>query len=235
MKYFDDLPEIAFKPHAQAKRLKLVVSQKGIRLTYPPKTRKTVIDIFLKQSYAWLLQTWQKQQILDDQQAVKQQLPNVIQLAYTSQPYQIIYRQQTKKYILDLESKILYISLKAPEYFLTRFVIDQSKTILMQQLFNFAQQKKCCVQGVRIATPKTRWGSCSSKQDIMLHAGLLIMPQEYANYVLLHELAHTKVMNHQPEFWVVLNSFLPDAKKIQSEVKKFRLPFWWQPKLKFES
>lgn len=230
MKFFDDLPDIQLKAHAQAKHLKLVVSQTGIRLTYPPRTSAHLIQQFLQRSYPWLQQTWQKQQLQQPQNDVQRVLPTTLNLAYQPHTYQILYQEQAKKYNLDEAENTLYISSKSVEKYLTEFVISQAKLILPQQLMVFAQQHQCRISKIRLATPKTRWGSCSAQQEIMLHAGLVLMPQSYADYVLLHELAHTKQMNHQPAFWQVLDSFLPQSKQVQTQVKKFRLPFWWQPK-----
>lgn len=230
IKPFEDLPEIQLNANIRAKRLKLIVSPHGIRLSYPPKTTNKVIHHFVQQSYLWLQQTWQAQQLQLMKDKENQKLPALLYLAYQAQPYQIIYQDQPKKYQLDEDNKTIYISNLAAEKYLSAFVIAKAKQILPSQLMQFAEQQHCVVNKIRLATPKTRWGSCSAKQEIMLHAGLLLMPQNYADYVLLHELAHTKVMNHQAEFWQLLDSFLPQSKSIQAQVKKFRLPYWWQPK-----
>lgn len=231
MKFFDDLPDIVLKPHSQAKRLKLLVSPQGIRLTHPPKVNSNLIHQFVNRSYPWLKETWLKQQSLNVPIESQSPLPNNIELCYLDVQYQVIYQSQIKKYQLDSETKILYISDQSPEHFLTLFIINQAKILLPTQISLFAQKNNCTLNKVRVATPTTRWGSCSSKQEIMLHAGLLLMPKQYADYIVLHELAHTIHMHHQAEFWSTLENFMPNAKCIQSHVKKFRLPHWWQPKL----
>lgn len=66
---------------------------------------------------------------------------------------------------------------------------------------------------VTISKARSRWGSCSSKRDISLSFYLMFLPAHLMDYVILHELAHTREMNHGPEFWELLNQ-LTDGKAL---------------------
>lgn len=66
---------------------------------------------------------------------------------------------------------------------------------------------------VTISKARSRWGSCSSKQDISLSFYLMLLPAHLMDYVILHELAHTREMNHGPKFWELLNQ-LTDGKAL---------------------
>ena len=66
---------------------------------------------------------------------------------------------------------------------------------------------------VTISKARSRWGSCSSKRDISLLFYLMLLPAHLMDYVILHELAHTREMNHGPEFWELLNQ-LTDGKAL---------------------
>ena len=224
-----NLPEIQRVQHARAKRLKLAVSSKGIRLTIPPFATQQQIDMFMQQSQAWLEKTWVKQH-QQSQPQVKPDLPEQLQFCFTSQPITIHYQPMSDLLQFDAKTAQLQVNQSYAEYALTQFVIWQAKQVLPRQLRTYAQRYDLTVNNIRIATPNTRWGSCSHTQDIMLHAGLLLMPQSYADYVFYHELAHTRHMHHQATFWQLLEQFYPTAKQIQTWVKKFHLPEWWQVK-----
>lgn len=66
---------------------------------------------------------------------------------------------------------------------------------------------------VTISKARSRWGSCSSKRDISLSFYLMLLPAHLMDYVILHELAHTREMNHGLKFWELLNQ-LTDGKAL---------------------
>ena len=67
-----------------------------------------------------------------------------------------------------------------------------------------------------------RWGSCSSDQMITLSYFLMQLPWDLIDYVILHELAHTKHLNHGPGFWSELEALCPDARARRKSIKEFR-------------
>ena len=76
---------------------------------------------------------------------------------------------------------------------------------------------------VRIKRNLTNWGSCSPKNNININFALLFMPQKLMDYVIVHELAHTKVKNHSNRFWQIVEKILPDYKARKKEVRKYLL------------
>jgi predicted metal-dependent hydrolase len=76
---------------------------------------------------------------------------------------------------------------------------------------------------VFIRNQRTRWGSCSHNNNISLNIKLLRLPEELMDYVILHELTHTRIKNHSREFWTELDKHIPDSKKIASRLRKYRL------------
>lgn len=66
---------------------------------------------------------------------------------------------------------------------------------------------------ISIRSQKTRWGSCSAQGNLNFHWKLILMPPEILDYVVVHELAHRREMNHSERFWVQIERMLPDYKQ----------------------
>ena len=79
---------------------------------------------------------------------------------------------------------------------------------------------------VRITGAKSRWGSCTSRGTISLSCYLMLLPVNLMDYVILHELAHTKEMNHGPEFWKLLDSMTEgNSHQLRAQLRKFKTDF----------
>ena len=76
---------------------------------------------------------------------------------------------------------------------------------------------------VSIRNQKTRWGSCSQNNNISLNRKILRLPDKLQEYVLLHELVHTRIKNHSIKFWQELEKILPQAKQLNKELKKHHI------------
>lgn len=66
------------------------------------------------------------------------------------------------------------------------------------------------IENVRLKNNHSNWGSCSSQRNINLSSRLLFAPTEVLDYVIVHELAHLKEMNHSPRFWKIVRDVMPD-------------------------
>jgi len=76
---------------------------------------------------------------------------------------------------------------------------------------------------VFIKNQKTRWGSCSNKNNINLNINLVRLPQELIDYTILHELVHTRIKNHSPKFWDQMDALLGDARKIDKKLSAYEV------------
>ncbi len=110
---------------------------------------------------------------------------------------------------------------KSISYFLRK----EAKRVLPDRVQFLAEKYNFTFSEVKIQASKTRWGCCNHKKTINLSLFLLILPQHLIDYVILHELCHTKEMNHGPQFWAWMDKVTDgNAKKLRSELKKYSIP-----------
>jgi hypothetical protein len=99
----------------------------------------------------------------------------------------------------------------------------EAKRILPEKVVRFARQYNFCVNKIFVKNLKSRWGSCSSVNNINLNLQLMRLPDHLIDYVVLHELCHTVEKNHGKGFWLLLDKVTGGkAKYLASEMKKYR-------------
>ena len=92
---------------------------------------------------------------------------------------------------------------------------------LINRLNELAKKFGFTYNRVFIRNQRTRWGSCSSRQNISLNIKLAVLPDGLADYIILHELVHTRIPNHSKEFWAELNRYVGNAKLLNSGLRKY--------------
>lgn len=100
----------------------------------------------------------------------------------------------------------------------------EAAQLLPRRVAALADEHGYIYKEVKIRKLSSRWGSCSSDGTVTLNSYLMQLPWHLIDYVILHELAHTKHLNHSSDFWSSLTTTLPEAKQLRKEIKTFR-PF----------
>ena len=100
---------------------------------------------------------------------------------------------------------------------------EEAKKRLIIQVAELAKEHGFSYNRVFIRNQRTRWGSCSAKNNINLNIKLASLPQDLADYVILHELVHTRIKNHSKTFWEALGRLMKDPKAADRRLKAYRL------------
>ena len=100
----------------------------------------------------------------------------------------------------------------------------RARTALIGRLEELAELHGFRFNKVSIRNQKTKWGSCSARNNISLNMNLARLPGELTDYVILHELVHTRIKNHSKEFWSELDVYVGGrAKQFSRMLRTYRL------------
>ena len=100
--------------------------------------------------------------------------------------------------------------------------IDETdaKKRITDRLYHLAGEHGFKCDRVTIRHQKTRWGSCSPKNNISLNIKLILLPETLVDYVILHELVHTRIHNHSKKFWAELDRYIKNSRAIAKRLRK---------------
>jgi predicted metal-dependent hydrolase len=111
---------------------------------------------------------------------------------------------------------------------LRRWLTGRARAALEPEVRRLADDHHFTVGRVTIRNQKARWGSCSASKNLSLNLKLLFLEPRQLEYVLLHELCHTRHMNHSAEFWRQVARCQPDHLAIRSSMRTAwrQVPAW---------
>lgn len=103
---------------------------------------------------------------------------------------------------------------------LERALREKARYFFRGRLAVFASRLGVPVPPLSLSSARTRWGSCSALGNIRLNWRLIFFPPPLVDYVVIHELAHLKEMNHSPQFWSVVEQLCPDWQARRRDLKR---------------
>ncbi len=202
--------------HPRARRLRLTVTPKGARLSYPRGTPAAQMTAFLRQHADWL------QRHLDDIEARQRSLPALrvgrpveitlrgepVQLTWAEGPYpRVDHRGDTLCLILPhLKPRALPVA----HGLLADCMERQIRRDIARWLPQYVPQIDAAPTALRVRPLKSLWGSLDTRDRINLDLALALAPPAALRYVLVHELCHLRVRNHSPRFWRQVEALFPD-------------------------
>lgn len=205
--------------------IRLSIGHDGIvRVTMPHWTPYHMAEAFVRSKADWIL----KQQVIKQHHVFE---PD----EYVGKEHRLTFIHEQRK---DVTSRVsaseIIIRLgfdMAPEDHDVQAVVhkaairalkQEAKQQLIPRLAELAQKHNFQYNSVSVKQLKSRWGSCSSQQDIALNCYLMQLPWELIDYVLLHELVHTKIMAHGPVFWEELAKYVTDLPKKRKTMRNYQ-------------
>ena len=183
----------------------------GLEVVIPTRFPKKAVPDLIQQHADWIKHQLNRHA----EQFQLPELPQSIYLAINQREYRFHYRQH------DLDSRVRE---------LRDWVRQQAWDVLPTMLEQVAARCGLVYNKISIRSQKTRWGSCSSRGTISLNDQLVFVPKATAEYLMIHELCHTRHMNHSLKFWDLVETHCSDYRYHESILNRVReeVPDWFQ-------
>lgn len=218
----------------RARRLSVRVYPGGrVEVVVPPGASPVTVQRFVGTHREWI-----EQRVADLSMVAGiavDTLPQRIELAALGRTYAVQYRptlsRVTRASIVGegcLEISGATQDTKLVGVALRNWLFDLAEHEMLRELRRMAQVGGFDFQRLQIRRQRTRWGSCSASGTISLNVCVLFQPLEVMRYLLVHELSHTRHMNHSRKFWALVESIEPDYQRLDRELLRGwqRVPAW---------
>ena len=116
----------------------------------------------------------------------------------------------------EMEQKRMRVSLR-----IESIDSEEAAQFLLQETNRLAHRHGFQMGRVTVRNQKTRWGSCSSDNNISLNINLVHLPTELRRYVILHELVHTRIKDHSRKFWKEMDRLVGNAITLRSQLNEY--------------
>jgi len=224
--YDEEFGRIRAKRNARAVYVRLKINQAGeLEATLPPRAPLRAVNHLLndaRDEIRSLLQKHAAKTVIyyEDGQAIGHSHRLSIVVDETStKPSRSIKHQMLRVTLprgSELTSSVSQDYIRAS---VKKALEKEARAYLPRRLQHMADTYGMTFESVRYGNQRGRWGSCSSQGTISLNVGLMSLPLELVDYVLVHELCHTKHMNHSTAFWELVETCMPDYRERRRELK----------------
>lgn len=225
----NDFGQIIIHTRRGARNITMRVKPDGLHLTVPPRSLlKKVLEV---------LQPYRKQLL----EQLEQIAPKPVDLSFrihadcfhlslaSSKLKHFTIRREEEEMIIYCPENVDFKRedvQKLVRSAILRAMKKAAETYLPPLLSMWAERFGLTYRKVRITGARSRWGSCSAVRTISLSCYLMLLPAKLMDYVILHELAHTKEMNHGPRFWELLDGMTEGkALLLRKELRAYRTSF----------
>jgi predicted metal-dependent hydrolase len=103
----------------------------------------------------------------------------------------------------------------------------RAEEVIARRVQHYALQLGWRMPIVLIRNQKKRWGSCNAKGELRFNWRLVMLPLPVLDYVVVHEMAHLKVLNHSPRFWALVEQIMPDYKARHQALHELGMGLYW--------
>lgn len=235
------LPDYTVQESSRAKSVRLKLSARtGLVVVVPRGFDYSRIPGLLSRKKRWIEKT---QARLDEQRkfltpAPPGTRPDRIILRAIGQEWSVEYRLTSVPYVAAVDRPgnrlLVYGNIDDDpgcKAALGRWLSRKTHQHLVPWLRRLADEGGFPVRAILVKSQRTRWASCSRHGTISLNRGLLFLPGDLIRYVFLHELAHSRLLNHSRQFWALLAGLESNYQELDAKLRDAwrYLPAWLVP------
>ena len=201
------------RPSERARRLAVRVLPGGIvEIVVPRGTRPRAVQQFVTRHRRWIDRKVAQYQ--PDLPAAAGGLPDRIEYCASGEAFEVRYESAPGAPRLRHDPGLLTVTgdcerTALVRHALQRFTMRMAHAVLLPWLQRVSSASGLGFARLQIRRQRTRWGSCSRSGTISLNACLLFQQPAVVNYLLVHELVHTRHMNHSRRFWAAVERLEP--------------------------
>ena len=195
----------------------LIIENNGDFIVRAPiKADETFIYKFINQKSDWINKK-RKQQI--ENQPKPLNIEELSTIFILGKEYIIKLNENTRVKVADNN---IYVPRDNSKEKLISYLKKLAKTIITNEVDDICNKFNFNYASISINSAKTRWGSCSGSNKLHFTYKLMLCPMDVVDYIVIHELCHTKVKNHSQKFWRLVESYYPDYKNCEKWLKQNR-------------
>jgi predicted metal-dependent hydrolase len=202
----------------RARRLTARVHVGGrVEIVVPVGVSANTVRDFVQRFTPWIDRKVAAMQSFTDADAA---VPQTIDFALTRERFEVDWQAAAKRHVTELPGRLLVSAPgdAAARGLLQAWLKRAAAERLAPQLMQLAADLNYSVARVAIRCQRTRWGSCSTRGTVSLNCSLVFLRPEVVRYLFVHELAHTKHMNHSASFWRLVEDLEPEYRRLDREL-----------------
>jgi len=227
IKLGDTLVPYVIKRSTKAKHVRFSISVgKGLEVVIPRDYPADQVASLLYEREKWILEKLQS--VAETAALIKTAREDAGSLIrYLGKEYRVVVILDVASPMrVELDGDKAYITLPRRSEELLRQIIEAwyrwaAKSLFEERVKMWAERIGVSYQNIFVKNQKTRWGSCSKRQNLNLNMRIIMAPLEVVDYLLVHELSHLKEMNHSKRFWSLVEHYCPGYKRQLAWLKKY--------------
>jgi predicted metal-dependent hydrolase len=202
-----------------ARKLKVRVGLAGIEVVQPKKREVGEVKAFLFSHGEWILNQLER---VDQFRAVrKPRQKDCGEILYRGVPTRvqvedIARRQKTNKVVLERGCFVIargQLSCTSPAASLENWLRRRAREEIQRQLDSVTRKLQRYPRKVYVRGQRTKWGNCSTQQNLSFNWRLIMAPEFVARYLVTHEAVHLAVPDHSKQFWLTVQGLCPETER----------------------